>query len=62
MPETIVQYFLMSQYSPEYSYSIDPFGDLGIDCPLKELSISDRDTHAVSLTYEAQKYAESLNS
>lgn len=61
MPETSVQYFLMSQYSPEYSYSIDSFGDLGINCPLKELSISDKGTRTVSLTYEAQKYAESLN-
>jgi len=61
MPATIVQYFLTSQYAPEYSYSIDPFGELGIDWPLKELSISDRDTRGVSLTYAAQKYAESLN-
>lgn len=61
MPETIVQYFLTSQYSPDYSYSIDPFGDIGIDWPLKELLISDKDTQGVSLEYAAQKYAESLN-
>lgn len=61
MPETIVQYFLTSRYSLESSYSIDPFSDLGIDWPLKELSISEKDTQGVSLTYAAKMYAESLN-
>ena len=61
MPDTIVQYFLTSQYSPEFSYSIHPFGDLGIEWPLKELSISEKDAQGVSLAYAAQKYAESLN-
>ena len=61
MPETIVQYFLTSQYSPDNSYSIDPFSDIGIDWPLKELLISEKDTQGVSLEYAAQKYAESLN-
>ena len=60
LPETIVHYFLTSQYSPESSYSIDPFGDLGIDWPIKEFSISEKDTNGVSLEYAAQKYAESL--
>ena len=62
MPDTILQYFLTSQYSLESSFSIDPFGDLSIDWPLKELSISERDAQGVSLAYAAQKYAESLNS
>ena len=62
MPDTIVQYFLTSHYSPESSYSIDPFGDLDIDWPLKELSISEKDAQGVPLAYAAQKYAESLNS
>ena len=61
MPDTIVQYFLTSQYSPEFSYSIHPFGDLGIEWPLKELSISKKDAQGVSLAYAAQKYAESLH-
>lgn len=60
LPETIVHYFLTSHYSPESSYSIDPFGDLGIDWPIKDLSISEKDTKGVSLEYAAQKYAESL--
>lgn len=61
MPDTIVQYCLTSHYSPESSYSIHPFGDLGIEWPLKELSISEKDAQGVSLAYAAQKYAESLN-
>ena len=61
MPETIVQYFLTSRYSLESSYSIDPLSELGIDWPLKELSISERDSQGVSWTYAAQMYAESLN-
>jgi dTDP-4-dehydrorhamnose 3,5-epimerase len=60
LPGTIVHYFLTSHYSPESSYSIDPFGNLGIDWPIKELSISEKDTKGVSLEYAAQKYAESL--
>ena len=61
MSNTIVQYFLTSQYSPESSYSIDPFGELGIDWPLKERSVSEKDAQGVSLTYAAEKYAESLS-
>ncbi len=61
LPDTIVHYFLTSQYSPEYSYSIDPFGDLKIDWPIKEPLISEKDTLGVSLEYAAQKYSESLN-
>lgn len=60
LPETIVHYFLTSHYSLESSYSIDPFGDLGIDWPIQELSISEKDSKGVSLEYAAQKYAESL--
>lgn len=61
MSNTIVQYFLTSQYSPESSYSIDPFGDLGIDWPLKERLVSEKDAQGVSLAYAAEKYAESLS-
>ena len=62
MPDTIVQYFLTSQYSPESSYSIGPFGDLGINWPLKDFSISKKDASGVSFKYAAEKYAESLKS
>ena len=60
MPDTIVQYFLTSKYSPEYSYSINPLKDLDIVWPIKEVSISEKDSRGVSLTFAAKKYAESL--
>jgi dTDP-4-dehydrorhamnose 3,5-epimerase len=60
MPDTILQYVLTSEYSPEHSYSIDPFGDLGIDWPLRELSLSKKDSLGVSFSYAAKKYADSL--
>ena len=59
-PHSIVHYCLTSEYSFASSYSITPLGDLGIDWPIKEISISDRDVQGVSLAVAAQKYAESL--
>lgn len=61
LPETIVHYFLTSEYSAKSSYSIDPFGDLDIKWPLKETLVSAKDSGGVSLEYAARKYAESLN-
>ena len=61
LPETIIHYFLTSEYSTESSYSIDPFGDLDIDWPIKDILVSAKDSGGVSLEYAAQKYAESLN-
>ena len=61
LPDTIVHYFLTSQYSPESSYSIDPLGDIGINWPISELYISEKDTNGVSLEYAVQKYSDSLN-
>jgi dTDP-4-dehydrorhamnose 3,5-epimerase len=60
LPETIVHYFLTSQYSLESSYTIDPFGDLNIQWPISEYSISEKDLNGVPLKFAAQKYAESL--
>lgn len=60
LPETIVHYFLTSQYSPEFSYSIDPFGDLEIEWPIKALSVSERDSQGISFDSAAQLYADSL--
>ena len=62
VPDSIIHYGLGASYSPESSYAIDPFGDLGIDWPLKERSISEKDARGVSLSFAAQKYAESLKS
>lgn len=61
VPDSIIHYALGASYSAESSYSIDPFGDLGIDWPLKDFSISEKDVRGVSLSFAAQKYAESLN-
>lgn len=60
LPETIVHYCLTSEYSLDSSYTIDPFGDLAIDWPIRNHSISDKDLNGVSLEYAANKYAESI--
>lgn len=61
VPNSIVHYSLSSSYSPESSFAIDPFGDLGINWPLKMLSISERDANGVSLLVAAKKYVESIS-
>ena len=60
VPDSIIHYSLGTGFSPESSYSIDPFGDLAIDWPLKEISISEKDSRGESFAIAAQKYAESL--
>ena len=60
MPDSIIHYSLSSAYSPESSYSINPFGDIDIDWPIKPHTVSARDAAGVSLAFAAQKYAESL--
>lgn len=62
MPDSIIHYSLTSTYTPQSSYTINPFGDLGIDWPVKQYSISDRDRDGISLSSAVQKYAESLKS
>ena len=59
-PDTIIHYCLSTSYSPESSYSIDPFGELRINWPLKEFSISERDAGGISFSTAAYKYAQSL--
>ena len=59
-PKTIMHYFLTSQYSPKSSFAIDPFGDLKIEWPISDISISERDRSGVSMEFAAQKFAESL--
>jgi dTDP-4-dehydrorhamnose 3,5-epimerase len=61
-PDTMVHYFLTSRYSPESSYSIDPFGDLGIEWPIKDRTISEKDANGLTFEFVARKYAESLDS
>ena len=60
MHNSIIHYGLSASYAPESSYSIDPFGELGIVWPLKTASISERDSRGLSLTAAAQKYADSI--
>jgi dTDP-4-dehydrorhamnose 3,5-epimerase len=60
MPDSIIHYSLGSTYSPDSSYSINPFGDLGIEWPIVEISISDRDARGITLAIALQKYSESL--
>lgn len=58
--DSIIHYSLSSTYSPESSYTINPFGDIGINWPIKAHSVSERDMGGVSLAFATQKYAESL--
>lgn len=62
IPNSIVHYCLTSNYSPESSYSIDPFGDLDIDWPIRDFSISEKDASGISFSIAIQKYSESLKS
>ena len=60
MPNSIIHYSLSSTFAPEYSYAIDPFGDLGIEWPIKIHLVSERDADGISLLSAGQKYADSL--
>ena len=62
MPNSIIHYSLTSIYSPTSSFSIDPFGDLGIDWPLNARSIAERDVRGISFSFAAKKYADSIES
>ena len=62
MPDSILHYSLSSAYSPNSSYSIAPYGDLDIDWPLKNYSISKKDLSGLSISIAVQKYADSLKS
>ena len=60
MPNSIIHYSLSSTYAPECSYSIDPFGDLGIEWPIEVHLVSERDAGGISLSSAGQKYADSI--
>ena len=59
-PNSIVHYTLSSSYSPDFSFTIDPLGDLEIDWPIEVNSISERDRGGISLSAAGKKYADSL--
>jgi dTDP-4-dehydrorhamnose 3,5-epimerase len=58
--DSIVHYCLSSSFSPEFSYALDPLGDIDIDWPLKISLISVRDSEAITLKEAIQRYAEAL--
>ena len=60
LSDSVVHYAIGAAYAPENSYSIDPFGDLLINWPLKPNSISRKDLTGVSFLFAAQQYARSL--
>ena len=60
--DTIIQYCLSASHSPEFAFSIDPFGELEINWPLKEFLISEKDASGLSFSTAANKYAQSLKS
>ena len=61
-PNSIVHYTLSAPYSPEFSFAINPFSDLGIDWPIVASSISERDRDGISFLTAGRKYADSLKS
>jgi dTDP-4-dehydrorhamnose 3,5-epimerase len=61
-PNTIIQYCLSSSYSPESAFSINPIGELDINWPLDEFSISEKDASGLPFSVAAAKYASSLES
>jgi len=58
--DTIVHYCLTSKYSSESSYSINPFGNLGIAWPMLDFLVSEKDADGISLPFAAQQFAKSL--
>ena len=59
-PNTIVQYFLSASFSAESSFSINPFGDLGIEWPIASHIVSDKDASGGTFSFAAQKYSASI--
>ncbi len=59
-PNSIIHYCLSSPYSPESSFSINPFNELEIEWPIKKFIISDKDTNGISISLAIQKYTASL--
>jgi len=60
VPDSIIHYCLSSSYSPEFSYTINPFSSMRIDWPLEPKSVSERDAGGLELSVAAEIYAKSL--
>jgi dTDP-4-dehydrorhamnose 3,5-epimerase len=57
---SIIHYCLTSTYSKEDAFSINPFGNLEINWPLKSSAISDKDANGMELSEASLKYSASL--
>jgi dTDP-4-dehydrorhamnose 3,5-epimerase len=57
---TIIHYCLTSIFSQESAISINPFDDIGIDWPISNITISEKDRAGMTLSMATLKYAASL--
>ena len=57
---TIVHYCLSANYSTNSSFSINPFGELGIDWPLPNYTVSEKDSNGISFSIAVEKYSNDL--
>ena len=58
---TIVNYCLTSDFSPDHSFSISPFNTLEIQWPINTFKVSEKDLNGIALDDAIKKYSESLN-
>ena len=58
---TIVNYCLTSDFSPDHSFSISPFNTLEIQWPVNTFKVSEKDSNGIALDDAIKKYSESLN-
>jgi dTDP-4-dehydrorhamnose 3,5-epimerase len=58
--DTIVHYCLTSTYSQKSAFSLSPLGDLGIEWPIPNPLISQRDLNGISFEDAAQLYSVNL--
>lgn len=58
--DSIVHYCLSATHSAASSYSINPLGELGINWPINDHVVSDKDKNGLDLMLAAQKYGASL--
>ena len=60
LPNSIVHYILTSQYSQPSSFSINPFSLIGVNWPIGDFTISEKDQKGISVEVAAQRYADSI--
>lgn len=61
-PNSVVHYCLSNKYAPEFSYAINPFGDLNISWPISADYVSEKDKGGLTFSCAAEKYALSIGS